>query len=117
MAGQGRIVLAIEALIRTGTKPGKAEQEIADQLGPKVHVFAGKRAAQTATGAILRNWRKAFGAKRVQDMDAQILFDEGVTRIKRLILGGDRASVLAITQNVEQAAAHGGVLSPPISHQ
>jgi hypothetical protein len=114
---RARMVLAIEALVRTGTRPAEAEKKIAAHLGPKVFGFAGRRAAGTPPKKILKHWRKAFGARRIGDDVAQIIFDEGVARIDELLQAGDRAPVLAIAQNVESDIELGGVLSLSITHR
>jgi hypothetical protein len=114
---RARMVLAIEALVRTGTRPAEAGQNIAARLGPKVVGFAGGRATGSPPNKILKNWRKEFGGRRVGDDVAQVIFDEGVARIDELLQAGDRASVLAIAQNVESDIELGGVLSLSVTHR
>jgi hypothetical protein len=100
-------VLAIEALIATGTKPGKATSIVAD-----LRAFAGPRAS-VSPAVVLRNWRKEFNAGRIRDYEAELLFDEGVRKIRTLIAAGLRNEVLKIADDVDSAAELGGVLSPP----
>jgi hypothetical protein len=110
---RGRAVLAIEALTRTGTKPGIAAQRISHD-NPRLHEFAGAKAKETPLHKTLLNWRKEFRARRVKDLDASILFDEGVKQIDKWLAAGRRDDVLAIAENVYEAAKIGGVLSPPM---
>jgi hypothetical protein len=129
---RARYVMAVEALIRTGTKASLAFQKIANDC-PKLPTFAGKRAANTVSGKggagslperVLKNWRKEFQRRResinperqhTHRLAADLVYEEGVAWIKARILAGDREAVLAIASNVDEAVM-GGVFSPPISH-
>jgi hypothetical protein len=110
--GRARAVLAIEALIATGTKPGKATSIVADRF-QNLRAFAGPRASVSPLAVVLRNWRKEFNGGRIRDYEAELLFDEGVKKIKTLIAAGLRNEVLKIADDVDSAAELGGVLSPP----
>src|ERR1700730_5103959 len=109
---RARAVLAIEALTRTGTKPGIAAQRVANQ-NPDLRKFAGPRAAATPMDKVLLHWRKEFQARRVKNMEATVLYAEGTQRIEKWLAAGRRGDVLAIAKNVYEANKGGGVLSPP----
>jgi hypothetical protein len=110
--GKARAVLAIEALVAAGTRPGKAASIIADRF-PSLRRFAGPRASTSPLAVVLGNWRKEFNGGRVNDYEAELLFDEGLKKIRTLIAAGLRDEVLKIADNVDSAAELGGVLSPP----
>jgi hypothetical protein len=109
---RARAVLAIEALIATGTKPGRAASIVADRF-PNLCAFAGPKASGSPLAIVLGNWRKEFNSGRIKDYEAELLFDEGLKEIKTLIAAGLRNEVLKIADNVDSAAELGGVLSPP----
>jgi hypothetical protein len=113
---RARITLAVEARIRCRVGPADAEAEIAGLLGREIFAFAGKRAAKSEPVSILRNWRKAFNNNRVSDLEARIVFEEGLAKITKAIVEGDGRTIEDIVQNVAGAAALGGVLSPPFTH-
>jgi hypothetical protein len=110
--GRARAVLAIEALIATGTKPGKAASIVADRF-PNLRASAGPRASASPLAIVLGNWRKEFHSGRIKDYKAALLFHEGLKKIKTLIAAGLRNEVLKIADNVDSAVELGGVLSPP----
>jgi hypothetical protein len=110
--GKARAVLAIEALIATGTKPGRAASIVADRF-PNLRAFAGPKASVSPFAIVLGNWRKEFNSGRIKDCEAKLLFDEGLKGIKTLIAAGRRNEVLKLADNVDSAAELGGVLSPP----
>jgi hypothetical protein len=105
------VVLAIEALIATGTKPGRAASIVADRF-PNLRAFAGPRASASPLAIVLGNWRKEFISGRINDYEAGSVFEEGVKGIKTLIAAGRRNEGLALADNVDLAAELGGVLSP-----
>lgn len=107
---RARAVLAIEALIATGSKPKQAIDAIAEFSD--LCALAGPRAT-ASLATVLRNWRKEFMSCRVSDIEAALLFDEGCKRIKELKAADRRDEILAIAENVDRAAKLGGVLSPP----
>jgi hypothetical protein len=136
---RARYVLAVEALVLTGTMPRLALQKIARDC-PKLPAFAGKKAANTLSGKkaanslserVLKNWRKEFQRRRgssdparqatrhraIAHLEGDLIFEEGVAWIKNRLLAGEREAVLAIASNVDEAAELGGVFTPPISHQ
>jgi hypothetical protein len=117
-------VVAVEALILTGTKPSLAFQKIANNC-PKLLAFAGKKAANTLSGKkaanslserVLKNWRKEFQRRRESSdparqatqhrtaarLEGDLIFEEGVAWIKKRLLAGDREAVLAIASNVDK---------------
>jgi len=110
--GRARAVLAIEALIATGTKPGRAASIVADRF-PNLRAFASSRASVSPLAVVLGNWRKEFNGGRIRDHEAESLFDEGLKKIKTLIAAGLSNEVLKIADDVDSAAELGGVLSPP----
>jgi hypothetical protein len=120
---RARAVLAIEALVRTGTKPGKAVELIATE-NPQIREFAGAKAAKTPLENVLRNWRKEFqrkewragSPKRLGLKEGLLVFEEGIKEIDEWLKAGRRDEVLAIAQNVYEAAKGGGVFSPPATH-
>jgi hypothetical protein len=112
---RARIVLAVEALIETGTKPKKAEDEVANRLGQRLSAYVGKKAVKERPLATLRNWRKAFKYRRVSDLEGQETYNDGLAKIKAAIATGDRAAIQNIVQGV--ADPLDGVLSRPFSHR
>jgi hypothetical protein len=116
---RARAVLAVEALTRTGTKPGKAAKRIADQ-NPRLREFAGARAIKTPLDEVLRNWRKEFQRKRWRAgrpkseglTEGLLVYEEGIQLIDQYLANGRRKEVLAIADDVYRAAKS-GVFSPP----
>jgi hypothetical protein len=108
-------VVAVEALILTGTKPSLAFQRIANNC-PKLLAFAGKKAANSLSERVLKNWRKEFRRRRESSdparqatqhrtaarLEGDLIFEEGVAWIKKRLLAGDRQAVLAIASNVDK---------------
>jgi hypothetical protein len=109
--GRARAILAIEALIATDVKPGKALEIIADRF-PNLRELAGPKAS-ASLATVLRNWRKEFSSGRVhvKNYEAELLYDEGLKRIKGLKAAGRIHEILAIADNADIAASLGGVLS------
>jgi hypothetical protein len=116
---RARAVLAIEALIRTGTKPGKAAKRIADE-NPRLREFAGAKAIKTSLDKVVLNWRKEFQRKRWRAgrpkseglTEGSLVYEQGIEVIDRLLANGGRKDVLTIADDVYEAAKS-GVFSPP----
>jgi hypothetical protein len=99
---RARVVLAVEALIRTGTTPGKAEEIVIAQLHQEFFVPAGKKGKTIKPSQTLRQWRKSFNNKRVSDLEGRIVFEEGLMRIKNAIAASDLAAIENIVQRTAQ---------------
>jgi len=126
---RARYVVAVEALILTGTKPAEALQKIATDC-PKLLNFAGKKAANTLSERVLKNWRKEFQRRRepidparqptqhraTAHLEGDLIFEECVAWFKKRLQAGDREAILAFASNVDEAVEL-GVFTPPFSHQ